>query len=106
MPFEVKTYLSSLARRLHLDPAEKDEIIEELEGHLEDKTAELVAQGVDHDTAATRAIEDMGAPNAVARGLASGPDDDDAWVEEIPYDQTRGYVKRVLRSVHAYRVLY
>lgn len=69
MPFEVKTYLSSLARRLHLDPAEKDEIIEELEGHLEDKTADLVAQGVDHDTAATRAIEDMGAPNAVARGM-------------------------------------
>jgi soluble lytic murein transglycosylase len=32
--------------------------------------------------------------------------DDDEWVESIPYDQTRGYVKRVLRSVHAYRVLY
>jgi soluble lytic murein transglycosylase-like protein len=27
-------------------------------------------------------------------------------VESIPYDQTRGYVKRVLRSYHAYRVLY
>ena len=32
--------------------------------------------------------------------------EDDEWVEEIPYDQTRGYVKRVLRSYHAYRVLY
>ena len=31
---------------------------------------------------------------------------DDVWVEAIPYDQTRGYVKRVLRSFHAYRVLY
>jgi len=32
--------------------------------------------------------------------------DDDEWVESIPYDQTRSYVKRVLRSYHAYRVLY
>jgi soluble lytic murein transglycosylase-like protein len=32
--------------------------------------------------------------------------DDDEWVEAIPYDQTRSYVKRVLRSLHAYRVLY
>ena len=32
--------------------------------------------------------------------------DDDEWVEAIPYEQTRSYVKRVLRSVHAYRVLY
>ena len=32
MPVEVATYLYVLARRLHLDPAEKDEIIQELEG--------------------------------------------------------------------------
>jgi soluble lytic murein transglycosylase len=31
---------------------------------------------------------------------------DDEFVETIPYDQTRSYVKRVLRSLHAYRVLY
>jgi soluble lytic murein transglycosylase len=45
-------------------------------------------------------------PNAVARWLAQGAAEDDEWVEAISYDQTRGYVKRVLRSVHAYRVLY
>jgi soluble lytic murein transglycosylase len=33
-------------------------------------------------------------------------DDDDEWVESIPYDQTRQYVKRVLRSLQAYRLLY
>jgi len=33
-------------------------------------------------------------------------DGDDEWVEAIPYSQTRAYVKRVLRSLHAYRVLY
>jgi soluble lytic murein transglycosylase len=32
--------------------------------------------------------------------------EDDEWVEAIPYEQTRGYVKRVLRSLYAYRVLY
>ena len=45
-------------------------------------------------------------PRVVAQWLADGPTEDDAWVEEIPYDQTRSYVKRVLRSLHAYRVLY
>ncbi|MCH9017153.1 MAG: hypothetical protein IIB89_05255, partial [Chloroflexi bacterium] len=69
MPFEATNYLYSLARRLHLDPAKKDEIIRELEAHLEDKTAELEAQGVDHDTAMARAVREMGAPNAVARGM-------------------------------------
>ena len=27
------------------------------------------------------------------------------WIETIPYDETRGYVKRILRSIHVYRVL-
>ncbi|MFO0687522.1 MAG: transglycosylase SLT domain-containing protein [Myxococcota bacterium] len=31
---------------------------------------------------------------------------DDEWVESIPYAETQSYVKRVLRSVEAYRVLY
>ena len=69
MPLEVKYYLYALARRLHLDPAKKDEIIRELEAHLEDKTAELESQGVDHDAAMTRAVQEMGAPNAVAQGM-------------------------------------
>jgi soluble lytic murein transglycosylase len=45
-------------------------------------------------------------PEAVSRWLAEAPAEDDVWVESIPYDQTRAYVKRVLRSMHAYRVLY
>ena len=46
-------------------------------------------------------------PEAVGRWLAERPDlPDDEWVESMPYDQTRKYVKRVLRSLHAYRVLY
>jgi soluble lytic murein transglycosylase len=45
-------------------------------------------------------------PDAVSRWLTAGPFDDDEWVEAIPYDQTREYVKRVLRSLHVYRTLY
>jgi soluble lytic murein transglycosylase len=47
-------------------------------------------------------------PQAVARWLElePGPGEDDEWVESIGYDQTRAYVKRVLRSLYAYRVLY
>jgi len=45
-------------------------------------------------------------PDAVSGWLTAGPFDDDEWVEAIPYDQTREYVKRVLRSLHVYRALY
>lgn len=46
-------------------------------------------------------------PGAVARWLDAGPDRDfDVFVEEIPFSETRGYVKRVLRSYAAYRQLY
>lgn len=46
-------------------------------------------------------------PEAVSRWLVEEPDlDDDEWVEAIPYEQTRSYVKRVLRSLQAYRLLY
>lgn len=46
-------------------------------------------------------------PEPVARWLAERPGQaDDEWVESIPYEETRNYVKRVLRSRHAYRELY
>jgi len=45
-------------------------------------------------------------PHVVARWVAKGPTEDDEFVEEIPYNETRNYVKRVMRSLHAYRVLY
>jgi soluble lytic murein transglycosylase len=46
-------------------------------------------------------------PGAVERWLADrGHLDVDEFVEEIPYQETRGYVKRVLRSFAAYRILY
>ena len=54
----------------------------------------------------------IGSYNAGPRKVSSwlkgegGKLEDDVWVENIPYDQTRGYVKRVLRSLHVYKVFY
>ena len=46
-------------------------------------------------------------PEAVTRWLEERSRlDDDEWIEAIPYDQTRSYVKRVLRSLQAYELLY
>ncbi|TDJ11787.1 MAG: lytic transglycosylase domain-containing protein [Deltaproteobacteria bacterium] len=59
----------------------------------------------DGNTAAAIGSYNAG-PHRVVRWLEGTPVEDDEWVEAIPYDQTRGYVKRVLRSMHAYRVLY
>lgn len=46
-------------------------------------------------------------PAPVARWLeARGKLADDEWVETIPYEETRNYVKRVQRSLHVYQELY
>jgi soluble lytic murein transglycosylase len=46
-------------------------------------------------------------PEAVQRWLEERARlEDDEWIESIPYDQTRSYVKRVLRSLQAYELLY
>jgi soluble lytic murein transglycosylase len=47
-------------------------------------------------------------PRAVSGWLRGdrGKLEDDTWVEEIPYRQTRTYVKRVLRSLLVYRTFY
>jgi soluble lytic murein transglycosylase len=48
-----------------------------------------------------------GGGGAVSRWLAARGDQDfDLWVEQIPWDETRGYIKRVLSSEAAYAVLY
>jgi soluble lytic murein transglycosylase len=58
-----------------------------------------------------------GALEAVAASYNAGPEavsgwrretarPADEWVEAIPYDETRGYAKRVLRSLHVYQTLY
>jgi soluble lytic murein transglycosylase len=45
-------------------------------------------------------------PNVVANWVDGDLRPDDEWVESIPYSQTRSYVKRVMRSLKAYQLLY
>lgn len=66
MPGPINNYLNSLARRLHLDPQDEREILEELQAHIEDKAAELEESGLDRETALARAVEGMGAPRTLA----------------------------------------
>jgi soluble lytic murein transglycosylase len=48
-----------------------------------------------------------GGPAAVRRWLSDhGADDFDVFVERIPFDETRTYIKRVLASEAAYAYLY
>lgn len=48
-----------------------------------------------------------GGPNNVARWIAKlGNLDPDEFVEEIPYAETRNYVKKVLKSYSAYEIIY
>ena len=66
MPGSTNNYLNSLARRLHLDPHDEREILEELQAHIEDKAAELEAGGLDRESALACAVEEMGAPRTLA----------------------------------------
>jgi len=40
-------------------------------------------------------------PNAVARWLPAGPVEADIWIENIPYNETRGYVQKILWHISA-----
>ncbi|MDD3761815.1 MAG: transglycosylase SLT domain-containing protein [Nevskiales bacterium] len=42
-------------------------------------------------------------PNAVARWLPEQPMAADAWIENVPYNQTRGYVQKVVWHIAAHR---
>jgi soluble lytic murein transglycosylase len=78
------------ARNLELGAAYLAELLERFEGRVSAAVASYNA-----------------GPEAVARWLArNGALDDDAWIESIPYDQTRSYAKRVLRSFAIYQRLY
>lgn len=45
-------------------------------------------------------------PHVVKDWVEGDARPDDEWVESIPYSQTRSYVKRVMRSLQAYELLY
>ena len=45
-------------------------------------------------------------PRVVTSWVEGDQRPDDEWVESIPYAQTKTYVKRVMRSLQAYELLY
>ncbi len=47
-----------------------------------------------------------GGEHAVARWVAKFPGDDDQWVENIGYHETRDYVKKVIGGLREYRLIY
>ena len=69
MAAEFGNYIHAVARQLHLEPTEEQEIALELAAHLEDKAAELQAQGLEHQVALDLAVREMGSGDALARGM-------------------------------------
>jgi hypothetical protein len=68
---ELDRYLEQLRAELPLPPAVRDEAIEEIASHIADATAELVAHGVDADSAQRRVISRFGEPGRLADRLAA-----------------------------------
>ena len=64
---EARGYLRDLARRLKLDPARKQEILQELEGHVEDRAQAFQDRGFAPDEATHRSLELLGQPRHLAR---------------------------------------
>ncbi len=97
------------ARRSGVSPIERDDQLFEPEINIALGSAYLdhLARRFPDRMSATIGSYNAG-PTAVSRWLRGDAAqwDDDVWVEDIPYDQTRSYVKRVLRSLHVYRSFY
>ena len=59
-------YVGVLSRHIRLQPGKKNEIIRELESHLEDKASDLASQGMSPEAARRLAMQQMGDPVALA----------------------------------------
>jgi peptidoglycan lytic transglycosylase len=95
-----------VAREVSLDPFTPDDLFKPAV-NIELGSAYLAQLLARFNGNAAAAIGSYNAgPEAVTRWQPGDGTPEDVWVEEIPYDQTRAYVKRVLRSLHVYRVLY
>jgi hypothetical protein len=66
---EVSHYLDSIKQDSRLDCPERNEIISELETHIEDKLRELTESGLPEDEAVKTCLGQMGSPEAVARQI-------------------------------------
>ena len=70
----ITVYLTQLARRLHLPPAERDQVLAEVRGHLEDRAAALQETGISPEQAERQAVQAFGPVRRISRELrASHP---------------------------------
>jgi len=67
---EFETYLEAVARRLALSPGRREEIRDELRGHLEERWAEVDGPGVDRAQAVRRVLEEFGPAERLAVGIS------------------------------------
>lgn len=67
MASQLRRYLETLERRLHLEPSERDEILVELESHIEDRTQELIDEGKSSDEAVRDALSGLGSYHVLAK---------------------------------------
>lgn len=67
MPSEVRAYLQDLRKRLRLAPGKAQDILRELEAHLEDRTAELIEKGLSREQAVRQALEELGNTRLLAK---------------------------------------
>jgi len=69
MKQELNRYLQSLKTHLTMDPAFENEVIRELEAHIEDSCQELQNAGLPEDQALEKCLTGLGSPKTVARQM-------------------------------------
>src|SRR5690348_2363805 len=67
----IDAYLTALASRLTIEPAERETILEEIRGHLEEATAAEVERGATAAEAESRVVATFGAASSTARSINS-----------------------------------
>ena len=68
MASEIRGYLELVERRLHLEPGKRDEILDELKTHIEDRAEELVQNGRSSEDALRDAVKLLGPSRSLGEG--------------------------------------
>lgn len=69
MASEMHGYLELVERGLYLDPIKRDEILNELQTHIEDRAQELVQEGKSSEDALRNAVNRLGPSQSLAQGF-------------------------------------
>ena len=65
MSSQLRGYLETVGRRLHLESTESEQILDELQAHIEDRTHDLELSGQPPEDAVASAIRDLGSVDQV-----------------------------------------